>query len=163
QHRRALRERLDEHPAPPAGDVEAVHEHGEALPKLAQPAPALEQEVVEAGVEIEQEAPQPAPPFTAVGIGEELAQCRLMLGGAAPGWSAKENAPDRGGFHPSATFRPRLGALLWPQGHRVDGKRGKFRDLPGFSCSGGAGRRDLMGWLRCGPATVVKVSPSTVR
>ena len=36
--RRAFRERLDQHPAPPAGDVEAVHEGGEALVVLAQPA-----------------------------------------------------------------------------------------------------------------------------
>ena len=46
-------------PAPPAGDVEAVHEHGEALVELARPGPGLEQAEVEARVEIEQEAPQP--------------------------------------------------------------------------------------------------------
>ena len=55
-HGGGLRQRLDEHPAPPAADVEAVHEHGEPLPELARPAPGLEQEVVEARVEIEQEA-----------------------------------------------------------------------------------------------------------
>ena len=57
-HRGALRQGLDEHPAPPAADVEAVHEHGEPLPDLARPAPGLEQGVVEARVEIQQEPPE---------------------------------------------------------------------------------------------------------
>jgi hypothetical protein len=53
-HGRAFRQRLDEHPAPPAADVEAVHEHGEPLVELAPPASGLEQEVVKARVGLQQ-------------------------------------------------------------------------------------------------------------
>src|SRR6266542_3909553 len=56
--RQALRQRLNEAPAPPARDVKAVHEDGEALIKLASPGPGLVQSEVDAGIEIEQEASQ---------------------------------------------------------------------------------------------------------
>ena len=78
-HGGGFRQRLDENPAPPAADVEAVHEHGEPLPDLARPAPGLEDEIVEAGVGIQQEAPQLRLPLLLLGIGIELAQHRLML------------------------------------------------------------------------------------
>ena len=54
--RGAFRQRLDEHPAPPAGDVEAVHGGGEALVHLAQLAPGLEQAGIDARVGAQQEA-----------------------------------------------------------------------------------------------------------
>src|SRR5215813_6117681 len=54
-----FRERLDEIPAPPAGDMETVHEDREAFVKLASPGLGLVQPKVDAGIEIEQKALQP--------------------------------------------------------------------------------------------------------
>ena len=68
--RRALRQRLDERPAPPAGDVEAVHEGGEALVEFARPRAGLEHGGIDARVEIEQEALELRLPI----LGEVLAQ-----------------------------------------------------------------------------------------
>ena len=45
-----------EEPAPPAGDVEAVHDGGEALVKLARPLAAQEHGEVDARIEVEQHA-----------------------------------------------------------------------------------------------------------
>ena len=88
-----LRQRLDEHPAPPAADVEAVHEHGEPLADLARPAPGLEQEIVEARVEIEQEALQLRLPVLLVRIGIELAQRRLVWDKPRPRWASGRASP----------------------------------------------------------------------
>src|SRR6266478_5885660 len=57
----------------------AVEEHGEPLPDLARPAPGLEEEIVEAGVGIQQEALQLWLPLLLLGIGIELAQHRLIF------------------------------------------------------------------------------------
>ena len=54
--RRAFRQRLDDGPAAPAGDVEAVHEGGEALVVLAQPARRMEDRRIQTRVEVKQEA-----------------------------------------------------------------------------------------------------------
>ena len=70
-----LRQRLDEIPAPPPGDMEAVHEDGEALVKLAPPGLGLVQPEVDAGIEIEQEALQPDLPADPILAAlEEIAQ-----------------------------------------------------------------------------------------
>ncbi len=53
--RRHFRQRLDEEPAPPAGDMGAVHEGGEALVDFAGPFAALEHGEIDPGVEIEQQ------------------------------------------------------------------------------------------------------------
>jgi hypothetical protein len=53
--RRPLRDRLDQEPSPPAGDVAMVHERGEALIYLARPFAAFENGGIDARVEIEQQ------------------------------------------------------------------------------------------------------------
>src|SRR5215831_2508479 len=78
-----LRQRFDEAPTPPASDMEAVHEHGEALIKLAPPGLGLIHPEVDARVEIEQEAPQPYLPLQPVVVLEEVAQ-RDSLRAEAP-------------------------------------------------------------------------------
>ena len=53
-----FRQRLDEHPALPAPDIEAVHERREAFVEFAQAAPGREQGGVDARVEVQQEMPE---------------------------------------------------------------------------------------------------------
>src|SRR5262249_17093413 len=69
-----LRQRFDETPAPPASDMEAVHEHGEALVKLAPPGLGLVHPEVDARIEIEQEAPQPYLPAHPIVALDDVAQ-----------------------------------------------------------------------------------------
>src|SRR5262249_15150493 len=89
----ALRRRLDEIPAPPAGDMEAVHEDGEALVKLAPPGLGLVQPEVDAGIEIEQEPLQPDLPADPILAAlEEIAQ-RLPSKPKSSGGGA--HAPNR--------------------------------------------------------------------
>src|SRR5262245_61513675 len=71
--RQRLRQRFDEVPASPARDMEAVHEYGEALIKLARPGLGLVHPEVDARIEIEQDAAQPGQPAVRA-IGEESAQ-----------------------------------------------------------------------------------------
>src|SRR5581483_2207942 len=52
--RRALGEWLDQQPASPASDMEAVHEGGESLEVFAQPAGGMEYRRIENRVEVEQ-------------------------------------------------------------------------------------------------------------
>jgi hypothetical protein len=54
---RAFRQRLDEDPALPAADIEAVHEGGVALVELAQALARREQGRVDARVQIQEEVP----------------------------------------------------------------------------------------------------------
>src|SRR5262249_26254068 len=77
--REALRQRFDEAPAPPASDMEAVHEHGEALVKLAPPGLGQIHTEVDERVEIEQEAQQPCLPVQPVFALEEVAQGFLRV------------------------------------------------------------------------------------
>src|SRR5262245_6219204 len=71
----ALRQRLHERPAPPARDMEPVHQDGEALVKLPSPGLGLVQAEVDPGIEIEQEAAQPdLPADPIVAVLEEVAQ-----------------------------------------------------------------------------------------
>ena len=74
-----FRERFHHQPAPPAGDMEPVHEGGEALIALAGPAPEMEDGAVDAGVDVQQTAADLRLPLLLLGIGIELAQHRLML------------------------------------------------------------------------------------
>ena len=71
--RRHLRQRLDQQPAPPAGDVEAVHEGGEALVELAHPLAAVEHREVDARIDVEQEPLELRLPVVAR-IGEHVRQ-----------------------------------------------------------------------------------------
>ncbi len=52
--RRRLRQRFDENPAAPAGDMGAVHERGEPLVEFARPFAALEYSGIDARIEIKQ-------------------------------------------------------------------------------------------------------------
>ena len=125
-HGGRLRHRLDENPAPPAADVEAVHEHGEPLPDLARPAPGLEDEIVEAGVGIQQEAPELGLPLLLLGIGIELAQRRLLLEKPATLMASG------GRLYLWVTFRPSWGGVPCRIVLKVNGFRGKIRLLPQF-------------------------------
>jgi hypothetical protein len=53
---RAFRDRLDQVPAPPAGDVEPIHENGVALVQLTAPAARVIEPRVDARIQIEEEA-----------------------------------------------------------------------------------------------------------
>src|SRR5262249_61030671 len=75
-----LRQRFDEAPAPPPSDMEAVHQHGEALVKLAPPRLGLIHPEVDARIEIEQEAPQPSLPVHPVVALEGVAQREFPQG-----------------------------------------------------------------------------------
>ncbi|MEY9437865.1 hypothetical protein ABIF14_004956 [Bradyrhizobium elkanii] len=55
--RRGFRQRLDEHPALPAADIEAVHEGGIALVELAQALARREQRRVDTRIEVQEEVP----------------------------------------------------------------------------------------------------------
>ncbi len=71
----ALRDRFDEIPAPPARDMEPVHQDGESLVKLPSPRFGLVQAKVDPSVEIEQEASQPdLPADLIVALLEKVAQ-----------------------------------------------------------------------------------------
>ena len=74
--RRRLRERLDQQPAPPAGDVEAVHEGGVALVEFARPFPALEHRGIDAGVDIQHQPLELRLPVA--GIGEHVLQRKVL-------------------------------------------------------------------------------------
>ena len=72
--RQPLRDRLDHDPAPPAGDVEAVHDGGEALVQLAPPGARLVDAEIDARVEIEQDAAGARPPgFRIAAFAKEIA------------------------------------------------------------------------------------------
>src|SRR6516165_9099585 len=76
--RHGFGQRFDKIPASPAGDMEPVHELGEAFVKLATPGLCLVKAEVDARIEIEKEPPQPRLPGAAVlVIGEEIAQYTL--------------------------------------------------------------------------------------
>src|SRR5215469_16000608 len=86
-----LRQRFDETPAPPPSDMEAVHQHGEALVKLAPPGLGLIHPEVDARIEIEQEAAQPYLPLGAfLNVVEQVAQ------GFLGEWTRSKR--QRGGF-----------------------------------------------------------------
>jgi len=51
----SLRKRFDQNPAAPAGDVEPIHNGGEALVKFARPLPGPENGKIDPGVEVEQQ------------------------------------------------------------------------------------------------------------
>ena len=57
-----FRKRLDDEPAPPAGDMAMIHDRGEPLVQLARPFAALENGGIDARVEIEQQPLELAPP-----------------------------------------------------------------------------------------------------
>ena len=63
--RRGFRQRLDDEPAPPAGDMETVHDRGEPLVQLARPFAALEDGEIDPRVEIEQQPLELEPPVVA--------------------------------------------------------------------------------------------------
>ena len=90
-HGGGFRQRLDEHPAPPAGDVEAVHDGGEALPRLAKLAPGREQAGIDARVGAQEEAAELRLPLLLRIFGVEVAH-------RGPG--KQESGPGR----PSGTF-----------------------------------------------------------
>ncbi len=94
-----LRHRLDEVPAPPAGDVEAVHEYGEALVELAAPALELVHAEVDARVEVEQHAPDARPPTVRPrGVFERVAQGFS----AFERWGMQHGGTNKAGTRPSA-------------------------------------------------------------
>src|SRR5262249_37947788 len=77
-----LGDRLDQEPAAPAGNVEAVHELGEALEQLAAPDRALEQAEVEPRVDVESAALDALPPaatrtFTRMTLAQRVSPLRL--------------------------------------------------------------------------------------
>src|SRR5262249_6939244 len=73
-----LRQWLDEIPAPPARNMEAVHEGREALIKFARPGLCLVHPEIDARIEIEQEAAQPRlPAVRVVTTGEDVTQGSL--------------------------------------------------------------------------------------
>ena len=78
--RKALRRRLDQHPAPPVGDVEAVHAGGKPLPQFAPPGARLVEAGIHARIEVEQDAARlRLPAFEVVVVVEQIAQ--IGLGG----------------------------------------------------------------------------------
>ena len=87
--RHYLRERLHEIPPPPARDMKAVHEFGEALIQLASPGLGLVEPEIDARIEIKEKTVQPRFPAAAVlVVVEEVAQSTLgrkrAVGGAGP-------------------------------------------------------------------------------
>ena len=82
---------FDEVPAPPARDVEAIHEYGEALIKLARPGLGLVHPEVDARVDIEKKAAQPyLPAVPVLAAVEEISQGTL---GAAAQPTTEPNCP----------------------------------------------------------------------
>ena len=98
------------------GAVNAV----EPLPDLARPAPALEEEIVESGVEIQQEALQLRLPLLLFGIGIELAQRRLIFEKPATLMATG------GRLYLWVTFRPSWGGVPCRIGLKVNGFQGKI-------------------------------------
>src|SRR5262245_5668035 len=110
----ALRQRFDETPAPPASDMEAVHQYGEALVKLAPPGLGLVHPEVDARIEIEQEAPQlylPAHPMVAL---ERVAQ-RFPQGRSIT--PAGRNRPAV-----TASLNRSRGSKLWRDGQKMNAR-----------------------------------------
>ncbi len=64
--RQPFRHGLHENPAPPARDMEAVHELGEALVDLARPGAGLVETEIDARIEIEEEPAKPRSPAVPV-------------------------------------------------------------------------------------------------
>src|SRR5437016_14070082 len=90
--RQPLRDRLDHDPAPPAGDVEAVHDGGEALVQLAPPGARLVDAEIDARVEIEQDAAGARPPgFRIAAFAKEIAH--LFPSRGSTGGNAKPAPP----------------------------------------------------------------------
>jgi hypothetical protein len=67
--RRRFRQRLDQKPSPPAGDVKLVHDRGEPLIQFARPFAALKDRKIDPRVEVKQQPLELAPPI-ATRIGE---------------------------------------------------------------------------------------------
>ena len=116
--RQRLRRRLDEVPAPPARDMEAVHEYGETLIKLARPSLCLIQTEVDARIEIEKKAAQPCLPAVRVAAGvEEITQGALEAA-AQPRRSG--TAQPLLYVYPIMSSRSK-GSKLWRDGHKMNG------------------------------------------
>ena len=75
--RRHFRQWLDQHPTPPAGDVEAIHGRGEALIEFPRPLAGLKDRKIDAGVDIEQQPLELGPPVVAR-IGEHVRHYRAL-------------------------------------------------------------------------------------
>src|SRR5262249_8843737 len=107
-----LRHRFDETPAPPSSDMEAVHQHGEALVKLAPPRLGLIHPEGDARIEIEKDAPQPLLPVHPVAAWE----------GVAKGKSPKSQTLSPEGRTPpafTATLNRSRGSKLWRDGQKM--------------------------------------------
>jgi len=116
--RQRLRRRLDEVPAAPARDMEAVHEYGETLIKLARPSLCLIQTEVDARIEIEKKAAQPCLPAVRVAAGvEEITQGALEAA-AQPRRSG--TAQPLLYVYPIMSSRSK-GSKLWRDGHKMSG------------------------------------------
>ncbi len=63
--RRHFRQRLDEEPAPPAGDMGAIHESRKSFVDFTGPLAALEHGEIDAGIDVEQHALDFRPPIVA--------------------------------------------------------------------------------------------------
>src|SRR5207245_10828003 len=111
--REALRQWLDETPAPPARDMEAVHEHGEALVELAPPGLGLIHPEVDARIDIEQEAAQPCLPVHPVVALEGVAQREFPQG---------RSISPAGRSRPAVTvtFNRSRGSKLWRDGQKMN-------------------------------------------
>ena len=115
REREPLRDRFDQNPPPPAGDVEAVHEHGEPLVKLAAPGLRDVDAGVDARVEVEQDAAQPRlPVLAALALVEQIAQS------APRGITNRGRSPGNGRRCSLSRLDP---AGLWRHSHKVNGKR----------------------------------------
>ena len=117
---RIMRERFDEQPAPPARNMEAIHDDGEPLIELASPGPGLIDAEVEARIEIEQDPAQPRRPTVfALVVVKEIAHSYLSR-------HVSLAARDRAGETDSSRLGPCLSrsdwAGLWRNSHKVNGK-----------------------------------------
>ena len=117
---RHLRQRLDEDPALPAPDIEAIHERRIALIEFAQAAARGEQRGIETRIEIQKEIPDPLHPLA----GYDLAHQNFLNRRSHP-WSARTLA--------AATAQPNMRVRLrHPRGdgegnHRREEPVGPFR------------------------------------
>ena len=76
--RRGFRQRLDEHPALPVTDIEAVHEGRVALPQFANADRGGKQRRVDAGVEVQKEVPDALLPVVWQNLWHRASTNRVM-------------------------------------------------------------------------------------
>ena len=132
--------------APPAGDVEAVHEGGEALVALARAGAAAEDAGIDPGVEPEHQLLEIGLPV----LGEQVAQGfgRSSRKGAArlrPTTGADDRPAAKRQFSRSARLRPMPAG--WLTAPKVNGNCGEKGAVSATSVRWGAGRP---GAMRCG-------------